>query len=96
MEVLVTYDVATDNAQGRRRLRRVAQVCKNYGQRVQKSVFECTVNQAQYEQLIRDLVFCIDEREDNLRIYRLREPVGEFCKHFGVNPSIRFDDPLVV
>lgn len=96
MEVLVTYDVATDNAEGRRRLRRVAQVCKNYGQRVQKSVFECLVNQAQYEQLVRDLVHYIDEKEDNLRIYRLREPVGKYCKHFGVNPSINFDDPLVV
>lgn len=96
MEVLVTYDVATDNADGRRRLRRVAQVCKNYGQRVQKSVFECLVNQAQYEQLVRDLVHYIDEKEDNLRIYRLREPAGKHCKHFGVNPSINFDDPLVV
>ena len=96
MEVLVTYDVATDDAEGRRRLRRVAQVCKNYGQRVQKSVFECLVNQTQYEQLVRDLVHYIDEKEDNLRIYRLREPVGKYCKHFGINPSINFDDPLVV
>ena len=96
MEVLVTYDVATDNAEGRRRLRRVAQVCKNYGQRVQKSVFECLVNQIQYEQLVRDLVHNIDEKEDNLRIYRLREPAVKYCKHFGANPSINFDDPLVV
>ena len=88
MEVLVTYDVATDRVEGRRRLRRVAQVCKNYGQRVQKSVFECLVNQAQYEQLVRDLVHYIDEKEDNLRIYRLREPTEKHCKHFGVNPSI--------
>lgn len=96
MEILVTYDVATENAEGRRRLRRVAQVCKNYGQRVQKSVFECLVSQAQYEQLIWDLMRHIDKKEDNLRIYRLREPAGKFCKHFGVNPSINFDDPLVV
>ena len=96
MEVLVTYDVATDKVEGRRRLRRVAQICKNYGQRVQKSVFECLVNQAQYEQLVRDLVHYIDEKEDNLRIYRLREPAGKHCQHFGVNPSINFDDPLVV
>lgn len=96
MEILVTYDVATENAVGRRRLRRVAQVCKNYGQRVQKSVFECLVSQAQYEQLVRDLVRHIDEKEDSLRIYRLREPVGKYCKHFGLKPSINFDDPLVV
>ena len=96
MEVLVTYDVATDKAEERRRLRRVAQVCKNYGQRSQKSVFKCLVNQAQYEQLVRDLVHYIDEKEDNLRIYRLREPAKKHCRYFGVNPSINFDDPLLI
>ena len=96
MQVLVTYDVATEKEDGKRRLRKVAQVCKNFGQRVQKSVFECLVDQAQYEQLIRDLVKCIDEKEDTLRIYRLREPKEQYCRHFGVKPSINFDDPLVV
>ena len=96
MEVLVTYDVATDNAEGRRRLRKIAQVCKNYGQRVQKSVFECQVNEAQYGRLVQDLVRCIEGKEDSLRIYRLREPHGAYCKHFGINPVIKFDEPLVV
>ena len=96
MQVLVAYDVATEKDGGKRRLRKVAQVCKNFGQRVQKSVFECLVDHAQYEQLIRELVHCIDEKEDNLRIYRLREPKDEHCRHFGVNPSINFDDPLLV
>ncbi len=96
MQVLVTYDVATEKDAGKKRLRKVAQVCKNFGQRVQKSVFECLVDQAQYEQLIRDLVKCIDEKEDNLRVYRLREPKEQYCRHFGVKPSINFDDPLVV
>ncbi|MGE0820480.1 MAG: CRISPR-associated endonuclease Cas2 [Candidatus Binatia bacterium] len=96
MQVLVTYDVATEKEDGKRRLRKVAQVCKNFGQRVQKSVFECLVDQAQYEKLIRDLVKCIDEKEDNLRVYRLREPKEQFCRHFGVKPSVNFDDPLLV
>ena len=96
MQVLVTYDVATEKEDGKKRLRKVAQVCKNFGQRVQKSVFECLVDQAQYEQLLRDLVNCIDEKEDNLRIYRLREPKEQYCRHFGVKPSVNFDDPLVV
>ena len=96
MQVLVTYDVATEKDDGKRRLRKVAQVCKNFGQRVQKSVFECLVDQAQYEKLLRDLIKCIDEKEDNLRIYRLREPKEQYCRHFGVNPAINFDDPLVV
>ena len=95
MQVLVAYDVATEKVAGKRRLRKVAQVCKNFGQRVQKSVFECVVNQAQYERLVRELVRCIDEKEDNLRIYRLREAREEYCQHFGVNPSIKFDDPLL-
>jgi len=96
VQVLVTYDVATEKDDGKRRLRKVAQVCKNFGQRVQKSVFECLVDQAQYEKLLRDLIKCIDEKEDNLRIYRLREPKEQYCCHFGVNPAINFDDPLVV
>jgi CRISPR-associated protein Cas2 len=96
MQILVTYDVATEKEDGKRRLRKVAQVCKNFGQRVQKSVFECLVDQAQYEELVRKLVKCIDTQEDNLRIYRLREPKEQFCQHFGVNPSIKFDDPLLI
>ncbi len=96
MHVLVTYDVATEKEDGKRRLRKIAQACKNFGQRVQKSVFECSVDQAQYEQLIRDLLSCIDNKEDNLRIYRLREPKEQYCRHFGANPSVDFDEPLVV
>jgi CRISPR-associated protein Cas2 len=96
MQILVAYDVATETEGGKRRLRKVAQVCKNFGQRVQKSVFECLVDQAQYEDLVRKLVKCIDQQEDNLRIYRLREPKEQFCQHFGVDPSINFDDPLLI
>ena len=96
MQVLIAYDVATEKNAGKRRLRRVSQVCKNYGQRVQKSVFECLVDQVQFEQLVQALVKCIDEKEDNLRIYRLREPKEQFCQQFGVTHSINFDDPLVV
>ena len=96
MQVLVTYDVATEKDDGKKRLRKVAQVCKNFGQRVQKSVFECQVDQAQYEKLLRDLVKCIDEQEDTLRVYRLREPKEQFYRHFGVKPSVNFDDPLVI
>ena len=72
--VLITYDVSTETAAGRRRLRRVARVCLNHGQRVQKSVFECRVNQAQFEALERKLLAEIELSEDNLRFYRLTEP----------------------
>ena len=74
MHILVTYDVATDSPAGRKRLRRTAQACLNFGQRVQKSVFECSVNEMQYEELTRRLLKIIDEEEDSLRIYRLAQP----------------------
>lgn len=96
MQVLVSYDVATEKEDGKKRLRKVAQVCQNFGQRVQKSVFECQVDQAQYEQLLRDLLKHINEKEDTVRVYRLREPKEQFCCHFGVKPSVNFDDPLII
>ena len=96
MEILVTYDVATETDGGKRRLRKVAQVCKNYGQRVQKSVFECNVDEMHYEVMIERLRGCIEEKEDNLRIYRLREPKDHFVKSYGVDRVIDFEAPLIV
>lgn len=95
MQVLVTYDVSTDTAQGRKRLRKVAQVCLDFGQRVQKSVFECSVNQMQYEELRSRLLKCIDLTEDSLRIYRLREPKDRYIEHFGINEPIDLEEPLI-
>ncbi len=96
MRVLITYDVATDSKAGRRRLRKVAQVCKDFGQRVQKSVFECSVNQMQCEEVVRQLVGIIEETEDSLRIYRLSEPVEKYMQVSGIDTSIDFDEPLVL
>jgi len=96
MQVLVTYDVTTETTEGRKRLRKVAQACKNYGQRVQKSVFECRVDEAQYEAMIRGLLKCINEKEDSLRIYRLREPKSRYVREYGINRTVDFDEPLVV
>jgi CRISPR-associated protein Cas2 len=95
MLILVTYDVSTKTAEGERRLRRVAQVCQDYGQRVQKSVFECSVNQAMYEDLTRRLVGCIDKDEDSLRFYRLVEPRDRYQKVFGLNHAVDFEAPLI-
>ena len=64
MLIIVAYDVSTETAAGRKRLRRVAKVCLRFGQRVQKSVFECQVNQMQYEKLERDLLAEVDLQED--------------------------------
>ena len=96
MQVLVAYDVATEHAAGRRRLRKVAQSCKNFGQRVQKSVFECSLNEMQYETLLHELREIMDEREDNLRVYRLREPKERFLLVYGRDAYIDFDGPLIL
>ncbi len=97
MWVVVCYDVNTEERQGRKRLRRVAQVCKNFGQRVQKSVFECQVSEMQFEELRRKLLKEIKLEEDNLRIYRLTEPREKNAEAHGLIRTIFFDEePLIV
>lgn len=96
MLIIATYDVSTDTAGGRRRLRRVAKLCERMGQRVQKSVFEFQVDQMQYEQLERELVAEIDEAEDSLRFYRLTEPAHIRVKQYGNFKSTDFGSPLIV
>jgi CRISPR-associated protein Cas2 len=95
MLIIATYDVCTETQEGRRRLRRVAKVCERVGQRVQKSVFECQVNQMQYEDLERALLAEIDLEQDNLRFYRLTEPHELRVKQYGVFRSLDFEGPLV-
>ena len=92
----MAYDVATETRAGQRRLRRVAIVCLGYGQRVQKSVFECRVTEAQLEELEDRLRREIDEGEDRLRIYRLAGPRERYVRAFGVAPPNDFREPLVV
>ena len=96
MEVLVTYDVATETRAGQRRLRRVAQICLGYGQRVQKSVFECRVTEAQLEELEDRLQRAMDEAEDSLRVYRLAGPRERYVRVFGTLPPHDFREPLIV
>jgi len=96
MDVLVTYDVATETKAGQQRLRRVAQICKDFGQRVQKSVFECSVNEMQLEQLRHRLLACIDKQQDSLRIYRLVGSRVRYVEVYGVSTCVDFNDPLVV
>ncbi|MGA7951522.1 MAG: CRISPR-associated endonuclease Cas2 [Thiobacillaceae bacterium] len=95
MLIIVTYDVSTETAAGRKRLRRVAKVCESMGQRVQKSVFECTVDEMQFEQLERALLAEIDEAEDNLRFYRITEPVEVRVKQHGCFRAVDFEGPLI-
>lgn len=96
MLIIVTYDVSTETREGRRRLRRVAKICEGIGQRVQKSVFECRVNQMQYEELERKLLAEINNDEDNLRLYRLTEPVELHVKEHGHFRAVDFEGALVI
>ncbi|PKM08763.1 MAG: CRISPR-associated endonuclease Cas2 [Gammaproteobacteria bacterium HGW-Gammaproteobacteria-4] len=96
MLVIVCYDVSTETREGRRRLRQVAKACEGVGQRVQKSVFECRVDQTQIEALERRLLDIIEAEQDCLRFYRLTEPVELHVKEFGNFKAVDFDGPLVV
>lgn len=94
--VLVTYDVNTETAEGRRRLRRVAKACEGFGQRVQKSVFECVVGEKELVLLRARLLDEIDEKADSLRIYHLDERARERTEHYGLGEPVDFEGPLVV
>ena len=96
MELLVVYDVSTDTPKGRARLRRVAKVCEAYGQRVQKSVFECVLAPEQEPLLQHDLERVMDKEEDSIRIYRLREPHRQYTYLAGRQPRFDIRDPLVL
>lgn len=96
MELLIVYDVMTDSAAGRKRLRRVAKACEGYGQRVQYSVFECTLNEVQLEQLRTRLRAVINDEKDSLRIYRLLQPRERHVEILGRPLAYDLHDPLVL
>jgi CRISPR-associated protein Cas2 len=83
MMVLVTYDVNTESLAGKRRLRNAAKICKNYGQRVQNSVFECLVDPAQWANLRQELIDLIDTSTDSLRFYSMGANWKHKVEHVG-------------
>jgi CRISPR-associated protein Cas2 len=95
MLMLVTYDVKTETPAGRKRLRRVARVCLDFGQRVQNSVFECEVDPAQWTVLRARLIEEIVPEEDSLRFYRLGADGRSKVEHLGSKPALDLDGPLV-
>lgn len=94
--VIVAYDVSTETAAGRKRLRRVARACESVGQRVQKSVFECRLDRAGLEELERCLLKEIDLGQDCLRFYRITEPLDLHVREYGRFRAVDFDAPLVI
>ena len=96
MMVLVSYDVSTETAAGRRRLRRVAKTCVDYGQRVQNSVFECLVEPAQWETLKATLADEVDPASDSLRFYYLGSNWRGRVEHIGAKPAVDPQGALIV
>ncbi len=96
MMVLVCYDVSTATEGGQRRLRRVAQVCNNYGQRVQNSVFECLLEPAEWVQLRARLIEEAQLEEDSLRFYFLGKNWRHRLEYQGVQKSFDPERPLIV
>jgi CRISPR-associated protein Cas2 len=96
MLVLITYDVNTETAAGRKRLRKIAKECVNYGQRVQNSVFECALDAAQYRLLQAKLCALMDPTLDSLRFYNLGNSYHSKIEHFGVKPGYAPNDLLIL
>ncbi|MGN0558398.1 MAG: CRISPR-associated endonuclease Cas2 [Acutalibacteraceae bacterium] len=95
MLVLITYDVRTDTPNGKKRLRKVAKECCNYGQRVQNSVFECVMDAAKSREVKEKLLKIIDKDEDSIRFYYLGNNYKTKVEHFGVKESIDMEGVLL-
>lgn len=96
MMVLITYDVNTEDAKGRKRLRQIAKQCVNYGQRVQNSVFECVLDATQCKQLQQKLLALMDPEADSLRFYYLGNRYQTKIEHFGCKESYAPEGVLMV
>jgi CRISPR-associated protein Cas2 len=96
MLVLITYDVSTQTAEGKKRLRQVAKQCVNYGQRVQNSVFECVLDATQCAKVKSQLLKIIDVEEDSLRFYYLGNNYKNRVEHLGTKPSFSVEDTLIL
>lgn len=96
MLVLITYDVNTEDYEGKRRLRKIAKQCINYGQRVQNSVFECNVDAAQYRLLQSKLLEILDDKKDSLRFYHLGNQYKTKIEHFGNKQSYDMEGLLMI
>lgn len=96
MLVVITYDVSTSSDGGQRRLRQVAKLCQNYGQRVQNSVFECLVDSTEYALLKQRLIDTMHEEEDSLRFYQLGNQYKSKVEHVGIKKSLDLEGPLIL
>ena len=95
MLVLITYDVNTETAEGKKRLRKVAKACQDYGQRVQDSVFECLIDPAQLKQIQATLEDVIDTEKDSLRYYYLGDEWHGRVQHVGAKSTLDMEGTLI-
>lgn len=96
MFVIIAYDVNTETSEGKKRLRKVAKECVNYGQRVQNSVFECNLDSVKFRQVKAILEEIIDKNKDSLRFYNLGNNFKNKTEHIGVKPSYNVQEPLIL
>lgn len=96
MLVLITYDVNTEDAAGRKRLRLIAKQCVNYGQRVQNSVFECLLDASEAKVLKHKLCGIMDQERDSLRFYYLGNRYETKIEHFGIKEGYNPEGTLIV
>ena len=96
MLVLITYDVNTEDSAGKKRLRKVAKECQNYGQRVQNSVFECIMDTAKAREVKEKILKLIDKDKDSLRFYYLGEKYKNKVEHYGTEECFDLEDSLLI
>lgn len=96
MLILVTYDVNVESIEGKRRLRKVAKICKNFGIRVQNSVFECVVDSVKFMDLKKKLGAVIDTERDSIRYYNLGNSGRHKVTHIGAKPALDVESVLII
>lgn len=96
MYILITYDINVTSAKGQSRLRKVAKICVNYGQRVQNSVFECKLTEAELLKVKKQLLDVIDVEMDSLRFYRLGDNYDRKVQHIGAKETYKVEDAMII
>src|SRR6056297_2445634 len=96
MMYILAYDISTENAKGRKRLRKVAKTCENYGQRVQKSVFEFQLNDKKFLQMKNEVLNIIKNKEDSIRIYKIIEPKEHYVEEHGNFEAIDYENDTLL
>ena len=96
MDVIVAYDIADTEGEGARRLRRIAGICENYGERVQLSVFECRLSPTRFAQMVNEIRDAIDVKQDSVVIYRFPGGLENWRTRIGVGPDHEIGKPWII